>query len=114
MESLHSTSEVAGLSRDEMRRAAASGERIPRDQTWAIKSRRSIPEFELRPVGGVGAFAMTQPEVAMMLVVHDPGRVECAQIGDLFIGVAIVGRVVAKREHGLAGVAVPAPVEIIL
>ena len=57
---------------------------------------------------------MLQPEVVVMLVVHDPRRIERAQIGNLFVGVAIVGRIVAERQHGLASVSVPSPVEIIL
>ena len=49
-----------------------------------------------------------------MLVVHDPGRIEGAEIDDFRVIVRVVLGIVAQGEDGFAGVAVPAPVEVIL
>ena len=39
---------------------------------------------------------MTQPEAAVVLVVHDPGRIEGAEVDDLGIGVGVVLAMVAE------------------
>ena len=80
----------------------------------AILTRASIPVLEPGPVLRVAALAVAQPEVVMMLVVHDPWGVKGAQIDDLSIVAGVVFGVIAEGEDGLACVVVPTPEEVVL
>jgi hypothetical protein len=57
---------------------------------------------------------VAQPEVVVMLVIHDPGCVKGAEIDHFGVAIFVVGCVVAESQHGFAGVAIPAPVEVVL
>ena len=57
---------------------------------------------------------MAQPEVMEVLEVHGPGIVEWTKVDNLGVAVSVIARIVADGEHGLAGVAVPTPKEIVL